>query len=405
MERMKITMENLLAGLLCKFGEVDLIDVDIVVDYCICNDIVVKRSTDDMNGLAEFVEKTSYGYLVKDDEVRRALDEKQGELVRSFLEAINVEDMALKRALILGVVPVAEVADKFNKLEVEAVDGLVQKGLLRISWNDDVPHEDYEVICLTKLGEKRLFELECFRFVEEFRQLLQSSGYDVGLMDDFLVVQDFTKGVYDILNLDNFLDFCNTYDRAAMGDGISTVNYRRLNYSKEEGFDSESKDMFNDLLSVWDDGHCIHICHPNHIFATKYLDADNHDLQRVNWDEIDFAKMVQIGDYKTFILPDCKEAFRYVHKRLGSQIMKKMELEEDEVSYLAVLEKYRLDGEDNYLLRGIIRGDKEGYAIGFNPEYEQVIPKSIWEKSVRFSGNEVLSPYLVKRNGTSSPKK
>ena len=123
------------------------------------------------------------------------------------------------------------------------------------------------------------------------------------------------------------------------------------------------------------------------------------EIKNINWNDIDIEKMFRINDYKTFTLPECNEAFKYVHSRLGHQIMQEVKKgnKETAVSYLAIVEKYHFDYEDYYLVRGIIRGDYKGYSISFNPEYQKVIPQSVWDKSLRFSGYEVPDTYCLKR--------
>lgn len=122
-------------------------------------------------------------------------------------------------------------------------------------------------------------------------------------------------------------------------------------------------------------------------------------MANINWNDIDIERMFRIKEYKTFLTPDCSQTFRYVHSRLGNQIMRGISQKNGEyaISYLAIVEQYTFDYEDNYLVRGIIRGDREGYSIAFNPEYQKTIPQSIWEKSLRMSDHEIPSAYLVKR--------
>ena len=180
----------------------------------------------------------------------------------------------------------------------------------------------------------------------------------------------------------------------------SEINYKRLKSVYGSFFDDEGKKIIEDILSVWDDGHCIYICHPNHIFAgNKLITKDNREIKNINWNDIDINKMFRINDYKTFISPEYYEAFKYIHNRLGHQILGEVKKgnKDTAVSYLAVVEKYRFDYEDYYLIRGIIRGDYEGYSIAFNPEYQNTIPKSVWDKSLRFSGHEVPKIYSLKR--------
>ncbi len=201
------------------------------------------------------------------------------------------------------------------------------------------------------------------------------------------------------------MKYCESIGKNPVALGVSNVHYKNIEYKKGEGFTKEGQELFNDMLSVIDDGHCIHICHPNHLFNTKYVIGTSLELDRINWEDFDIDRMTEVGDYKTFVLPNVQEAFRYVHKRLGHQIMKKIELGQEEQSYLVVVEQYLLDGEYSYLVRGIIRGDKNGYSVAFNPEYEKGIAGNIWEKSIRFSGNEVAGPYLVKRPSRPSGNK
>ena len=234
---------------------------------------------------------------------------------------------------------------------------------------------------------------------------MASSGYEVSIVDEFLIAQDYNKGVYEILNVDNFLGYCEIVGKSPVASGVSTLEYKRIEYKKGEGFTQEGQEYFSNMLAVIDDGHCIYVCHPNHLFNIRYVIGNSLEFDRINWEDLDIDKMKEIGDYKTFIMPDVKEAFRYVHKRLGHQIMKKIELGQDEQSYLVVVEQYYLDGEENYLVRGIIKGDKNGYAMAFNPEYKKSIATNVWERSIRFSGNEVAGPYLIKRPSKPSGNK
>lgn len=149
----------------------------------------------------------------------------------------------------------------------------------------------------------------------------------------------------------------------------------------------EFSDAMSNLLSVWDN-HCIYICHPNHVIN---LNKD--------WDDINIKKMFKINDYKTFISFDYREAFAYVHKRLGSDVMAQARSKgkDKAVSYLAVVEKYLFEGEDNYLVRGIIKGDINGYSVMFNPEFAKTIPNNIFEKVLRLSDDDSVIPETYKK--------
>ena len=211
------------------------------------------------------------------------------------------------------------------------------------------------------------------------------------------MTQKLNKSPYNILTISNFLTFCYTYDRNPNKTITNELYFERLKTVPETMLDENGKERMQDMLSVWDDAHCIHICHPNHIFD-NIINKDNRTIDTIDWDNIDIDKMFNKKDYKTFILPSIEDAFRYVHKRLGNEIMTEIKKgNKDVTSYLVVVEKYNIEWDNYYLVRGIIKGDKEGYSLAFNPEYEKVIPKSVWERSMRFSGNIVPEPYTLKR--------
>lgn len=171
-------------------------------------------------------------------------------------------------------------------------------------------------------------------------------------------------------------------------------SYIRLDINDKSSF---SKVMDN-MLSVWDN-HSIYICHPSHIFRDC---SDFENVEAIDWDCIDVNKMFKKNNYKSFLSFDHRDAFRYVHKRLGSEIMGQAATKGKDaaLSYLAVVERYRLNNKDNYLVRGIIRGDMTGYSIAFNPEYESAIPNDIFEKFLRIDEDEDSLPhiYRIERN-------
>lgn len=161
------------------------------------------------------------------------------------------------------------------------------------------------------------------------------------------------------------------------------TNYTRLDMEDRETF---TKTM-NNMLEVWDN-HSIYICHPNQIFKEK-----------VEWDNIDINKMFESGNYETFLTFDFKEAFKYVHNRLGKAIMEEIKEKgrDNAVSYLVVVERYSYEGEDNYLVRGLIRGDIKGYSVLFNPEFIKAIPKTTIEATLRIDGDEEYLPETYKK--------
>ena len=258
-------------------------------------------------------------------------------------------------------------------------------------------NKDY--IEISPLGEKRLFLHTHNQEVESFKIALKNQGFDIALLDEYLSNQELSKPITEILSVDNFNKFFISLNKNALKSNMSKVEYRKLKNHKKTILDSEGTKAMQDLLSVWDHRHSIYIGHPNHVLSLKPISEGNREIININWNDIDIDKMKRIGDYDSFYSENPQGAFKYVHNRLGHQIMKEVNngRKEQAVSYLAVVEKYDFDSQFYYLLRGLIRGDYDGYSIALNPEYERTLPKSIWEKSLRFTGKDIPTPYLTKR--------
>lgn len=220
MEKVKVSFENILAGLLLRFGKANVTDIKIIQDDLFSRyGILMSPFALDYHGISRVIMKVGDNYYPIDcDDTKEVLGEKQGEYMKSYLTNMNVEDMSLLKIKELGSVPEYLMGTVFNDEQEKTVSRLVDDLRVVYVWNNDIPHDDYQELQLTSFGEVRVFELQYCEQVEEFRHLLISEGYDVNLIADFLRVQDFSKDVYDILNLENFLYYCSVYDRAAKAD-------------------------------------------------------------------------------------------------------------------------------------------------------------------------------------------
>ena len=217
MKKLDVSFENLLAGLILRFGKANEIDIKVVQkDLFNKYGVLMSPFAIDYHCISNYIMKVRDNYYPLSDEAKIVLREKQGKFMESYLEALNVEDFVLLKLAEYGNIPEYMFGTILGDEQEKAVSKLVEDFKGVYVWNDDVAHEDYQEIQLTSLGRARVFELQYGEQVQEFKELLVSSGYDVSLMVDFLRVQDFSRDVYDILNLDNFLLYCNTYDRAPM---------------------------------------------------------------------------------------------------------------------------------------------------------------------------------------------
>ena len=411
MTKTLLQMEQLIAGALLCFDNVSSLDIslltkdflkkypdfqfsDMKIDY-------LKNYVDINDGRISLKEGLSLeSYIPKNEStLRERLEQIAGARIREYLETFEIEEFMLRKFEHYSGIREDDIENVFCRKQQEQLKQLYEKEYLTTVWKDDAIYDDYRETRLSDFGKLRLFKIDNEEEIKRFKEILKSMRYDINLLDDFLIKQDLDLPVWSVLDLVKLDRFCMDYDRARTEEGASSINFIRLESDKKTILTDEGKKAMQDMLSVWDN-HCIHICHPNHLFAgAKPLTADVREMTNINWNDIDIERMFRINDYKTFLTPDCSQAFRYVHERLGHQIMREIRRKNREaaISYLAIVEQYTFDYEDNYLVRGIIRGDADGYSIAFNPEYQKTIPQSVWERSLRMSDHEIPPAYLVKR--------
>ena len=403
----KITFEEFIISALLKFNRLDKFDIAYLIKVLKSNDIEVLKETK-LDKLRFYIE-TKDGYtminesITLKDEVdystslEKYMRKHENKKVKEIFDNLDMKEFVLRKVEKYRSIADYQIKRIFNIEQESELYKLEDNRYISSKYNDDIPHDDYKEYYLSKKGELILFKKDYKKEIDTFIKLLNENKYDETLIDDFLMTQKLNKSPYNILTISNFLNFCYTYDRNPNKSITNELHFERLKTVPDTMLDENGKERMQDMLSVWDDAHCIHICHPNHIFD-NIINKDNRTIDTIDWDNIDIDKMFNKKDYKTFILPSIKDAFRYVHKRLGNEIMTELKKgNKDVTSYLVVIEKYNIEWDNYYLVRGIIKGDKEGYSLAFNPEYEKVIPKSVWERSMRFSGNVVPEPYTLKR--------
>lgn len=411
----EITFEEFLTSALLKFNRLDKFDIAYLIKILKSNDIEVLKETK-LDKLRFYIE-TKDGCIMLDkslslkDEIdynttlEEYMKKHENKKVKEIFDNLDMKEFILRKVEKYGTIADYQIKRTFNIKQEYELYKLTDNRYISSRYNDDIPHDDYKEYFLSKKGMLELFKKDYKNEIDNFIKLLNDNKYDETLLDDFLITQDLNKSPYTILTISNFLEFCSIYDRNPNKVIINELYFERLETVPKTILDDNGKKRMQDMLSVFDDAHCIHICHPNHIFDNNTLTKEKRNIDTIDWDNIDIDKMFNKKDFKTFILPSIEDAFKYVHKRLGNEIMTEIKKgNKDATSYLVVVEKYNIDWENYYLIRGIIKGDKEGYSLAFNPEYEKSIPKSIWEKSMRFSGNEVPRIYTLKRNTRQNKK-
>ena len=405
----QVTFEQFIASAILKFIKLDKFDIAFLIKLLKRNGIEVLEDGK-FNDLKFYI-SCSNGYIKIDDcltlesevdyntTLESYIKKIENKKVKNILENLDSKEYILRKLEKMDSFKDYQLKSILNPRYIDILEDLVEKGYVIEIWNDDIPCEDYKEFKLSKKGKVELFKLDYKNDLDKFIETLNAKGYDDSLINDFLMKQDLSMQPWRFLTTSDFLEFCAIYDRNPNKINTEYVNYHKLISTPESILDEKGKEMMQNMLSVWDDGHCIYICHPNHIFKENVLTSEVRNIEKINWNNISIEKMFNKNDYKTFIFPTINDSFSYIHKRLGIVIMKEIKKgnKDSAISYVTVVEKYPLSGENFYIIRGLIKGDSEGYSVAFNPEYEKSLPKSIWEKSARFSGNEVPKIYQLKR--------
>ena len=218
MESVKVSFENILSGLLLRFGKANLIDVKVVQDDLFNRyGILMSSSVLDYNGIHNFIMKIEDNYYPLEGS-SKCLEDKQGDFMSVYFSDLSVEEFVLLKINELGAISEYQISSVFCNEQEEIISKLIEDLKVVYVWNDDIPYDDYQELQLTFFGDAMVFQLQNSTELDEFKKMLSKEGYDVSLVTEFLNVQDFSRNIYEILSLDNFLQFCYKYDRASKID-------------------------------------------------------------------------------------------------------------------------------------------------------------------------------------------
>ena len=402
--------EQLVAGAITRFGQIDTVGLTLLSGGLLLNEITI--SDEPFTDIVDYIEykggtiklkegydleKTTRGCLT----LREKLENYQGSKIKNYLTHLNVENFVMRKIKQYSSLDITKRANYFSPTELAVLDTLLAKGYVTTRWNDDYIPQDFEEYVLTKKGEVQLFKEDNADLLVNFILDLESQCYDPNLLDDFLQAQNLNDKPQELLTLFNFEIFGSLYDRDILSANASIPSFKELHFEVGRGYDRDSRALITDLLEVLESDHSICICHPNHIFKNKPVTKNNPQITRINWDNIDPARMIKMGDYLNFV--DVNSAYRYAHNRLKHQLLPAIKQDDKDITkYLVVVEKYRYDNVDNYVVRGLIKGEPSSISIAFNPEYAKTITRDIWSKGLRMGDNETPNLYLKRQHSISN---
>ena len=222
-----VTLENLIAGAVLKFGFVDNLDMVLLMGG-------FKKDIDYQNidGISKYIDNGNQRISLKspytldtnisiikegDFTLRDYLILKQGDIVKKYLDNLDLKQFVLRKMKLLFSVRKENLKNLFNEVELPVLFELHNLGFVTMKWNDDIPYEDYEEIILTKQGEVELFIADNKAVVESFVKKLESLQYDSNLLRDFLAtISDLDSYILDNYSIGEFEIFGSSYDRSIL---------------------------------------------------------------------------------------------------------------------------------------------------------------------------------------------
>lgn len=228
-----IKFEQLIAGGLSIFGKLEALDIEILTN-------MLKKQYDQRKSISRLFDYISINngtLLVRDN---LGIDEEEltsdlriiaGTEICEFLDSLDMEEFVLRKITEIEDVKEDELNQQFSEIERQAINKLIEKKMLTVVWNDDIPSEDYREIKITQLGNAKIFCEDYESDIIKFEEELANQNFDQKLLPEFLYTQDLSKPACTVLTIENFLDFCHTYDRCELAENSTTTEKTTPNSS------------------------------------------------------------------------------------------------------------------------------------------------------------------------------
>ena len=210
-------------GFLLGFENVSTVDLGILIELFIKGrNINIGSKFANINSYVEFQEdgcilkngRTIYSYVPEvETSVRTQLEKIAGIDIIKYAQQFSMEEFLLRKIEKYGSIHEEKITDVFCKTQLEELKAMATKGYVTYKWNDDVPHDDYHELQLSQKGLLQLFKLNYGEEIKNFKGILKALRYDETLLDDFLLAQNLSLPVAFVLKIENFDQFCSTYDR------------------------------------------------------------------------------------------------------------------------------------------------------------------------------------------------
>lgn len=235
----EFSYNQFIVGLLLQFGSIDFDDVKLLIDML---DIKNFSKSDD-SSMRKFIKLLDNGRIIFDNEVIGTVyndvndfylmaENYQGNIVLNYLENIDEFEFVLRKIKLLDNMMKEDFYNFLSIHQVGIVNELYRNGYLINSFRKSDTDEIYKEISLTKRGELYLYLIDNKDKIKNFSCKFRKLGYDELLIQPFLITQDLDENPDDILQVDNFLDFCDIFNKYPMALEVDNDS-KRIGYSRK----------------------------------------------------------------------------------------------------------------------------------------------------------------------------
>ena len=168
MELAKVTNENLIAGILLRYRKFSSVDLDVYRDILIEKyGYRLSPFAVDIRGIMNYIMKlgNSY-YMIDTPDTSKLFREKQGEVIPTIIEEINLEEVVLRKISKLGSISEYIVPTMFNSEEEQVINKLLDDMSIIYVWGSNPDNSEERELQLTSIGMERLQAIK-----EEYREL------------------------------------------------------------------------------------------------------------------------------------------------------------------------------------------------------------------------------------------
>lgn len=385
----QVTLSQIITGTLYYFDFVNSQTLGVIVnDFLTKNpNFEYKLDEEKMKTLTDIIDYTRAKTSLKEDAkknlyIHEELKDLAGEDVVKYFKEFSLEEFILRKITRYNGYTKNFETTLFTSIELRELDLMKSKKYLTIDENNP-----YKVV-LSNRGKAKLYMYDHDDTIIRLKDKIRRKGYNPEVIEDYLSQADLSKPKTFVLNINKIKKYADETTETELKENNKPLDFTKLHIGQRSMFDEEGWRVLNKLTTINDNNHKVKIADPRVIIEETGLTYDkNQKLIGLNWEELK-------EDFEDHTIPDVRGR---VTENLITPLANGFSVSDYKPVYLAVVEEYSEENTTNYLVRGIVRKDTEGYAVCFNPMFEKTIPISIEEKVSRLSGSTKSTVYMKKK--------